>query len=435
MFIFINIVHQAKPIAENPMQASVAVKLKILAESARYDVSCSSSGTTRRGVKGGIGSAEGLGICHSFTDDGRCVSLLKVLLTNVCEYDCAYCINRRSNDIPRATFSVEELVEVTLAFYRRNFIEGLFLSSAVFRSPDYTMDRMVRALRDLRLRHRFTGYIHMKSIPGASRELVRQAGFYADRMSVNIEIPSDANLRLLAPEKDHESVYAPMKFIREELAQNREDARKFNRVPRFVPAGQSTQMIIGASNERDNDILRLSSLLYSGPNLRRVYYSGFIPVNTYDSRLPALKQAPLVRENRLYQADWLMRFYHFRAEEIADETCPDLDMELDPKCAWALRHPEFFPVDLNRASYEEILRVPGIGVRSAQRVVAARRMGRVTGEHLKKMGLALNRARFFIVRTDNTPAFTIHEAGPRYVRDILVSGKKPTAKAFQLSLL
>ena len=417
------------------MRVSVATKLKILAESAKYDVSCVSSGTTRRGVRDGTGNTSGMGVCHSFTPDGRCVALLKVLFSNVCEYDCAYCINRKSNDIPRAAFSVEELVTLTMEFYRRNFIEGLFLSSAVTGSPDRTMERMVRVLRELRIRHRFNGYIHLKGIPGASRELVLAAGLLADRMSVNIEIPSDGNLRLLAPDKNHESVYAPMRFIRQELARNRDEARRFRSIPRFLPAGQSTQMIIGASGERDNDILRLASLLYEGPNLRRVFYSGFIPVNAYDSRLPALKEAPLAREHRLYQADWLMRFYHFRAEEIADETSPDLPADIDPKSAWALRHQDLFPLDLNRASYEEILRVPGIGVRSAQRIVAGRRLGRVTREHLRKMGVVLKRASFFITPEEKSPAFTIHEAGSRYVREVLAGKRQPEVKVRQLTLL
>lgn len=414
------------------MKESTAVKLAILAESARYDVSCASSGTSRKSAPGGIGSATGWGLCHSFAADGRCISLLKVLLSNVCEYDCAYCANRRSNDIPRATFTVRELVELTIGFYRRNYIEGLFLSSGVIASPDSTMERMVRVLKELRVRERFNGYIHMKSIPGASRELVHAAGRYADRLSVNIEIPSDANLRYLAPEKNHETVYAPMRLIQQGMDQNIEERKRFRHAPRFAPAGQSTQLIIGASNERDRDILRLSSLLYQGPKLKRVFYSGFIPVNEYDSRLPALRQAPLVRENRLYQADWLMRFYHFDAGEILDDATPDLDLEIDPKLAWALRHPEFFPLDLNTAEYEHILRVPGIGCKSALRIVAARRFRKLTTEHLKKMGVVLKRARFFITMREETP-FTIQEAGPAFVRKTLAPGHPPL-NAVQLAL-
>lgn len=415
------------------MNANTVNKLKILAESAKYDVSCSSSGVSRGNAKGGIGNAAGWGICHSFTDDGRCVSLLKILYTNHCLYDCAYCINRRSNDVPRAAFSARELADLTIEFYRRNYIEGLFLSSGVIKSPDHTMEEMVRVLKTLRTVHRFNGYIHMKSIPGASRELVYQAALYADRLSVNIEIPSESNLRLLAPEKDHQSVYAPMRYIQQGVLENGEERKRYRSAPKFAPAGQTTQMIIGASNERDRDILRLSSLLYKGPELKRVYYSGFVPVNSYDSRLPALQQAPLVRENRLYQADWLMRFYQFDAEEILSDEQQDLDLEIDPKLGWALRNPDFFPLDVNRADYGQILRIPGVGVKSARSIVASRRYGRLTPEHLKKMGVAMNRARFFIT-AQSGPAFTIQEAGPAYVRKVLSGKKKQKNRSYQLSL-
>ena len=284
-------------------------KLRILAESAKYDVSCSSSGTVRKGKQGMVGSTVGgVGICHSFADDGRCISLLKVMLTNYCMYDCAYCINRRSNDIKRATLSVSELEEITMEFYRRNYIEGLFLSSGVVRNPDYTMERLTAIARDLRTVHRFNGYIHLKSIPGCSQELLNEAGRYADRMSVNIEIPKEESLKLLAPEKDHKSVFQPMKLIQQGVLENKEDRKKYRSAPRFVPAGQSTQMIVGATKETDKDILQMSSMLYGQPTMRRVYYSGYVSVNTYDPRLPVLKQPPLVRENRLYQADWLLRF-------------------------------------------------------------------------------------------------------------------------------
>ena len=321
------------------MNENVLTKLKILAESAKYDVSCSSSGTVRRNQAGTLGNTVGgIGICHSFAEDGRCISLLKVMLTNVCIYDCAYCINRRSNDIPRATLSVSELVDLTIEFYRRNYIEGLFLSSGVVRNPDYTMERLVRVAKDLRTIHKFNGYIHLKSIPGASRELVNEAGLYADRMSVNIEIPKEENLKMLAPEKDHQSVYQPMRYIQQGVLINKEDRKKFRHTPRFVPAGQSTQMIVGATSESDKDILFLSNALYQHPTMRRVYYSGYISVNTYDKRLPALKQPPLVRENRLYQADWLLRFYQFKVDEIVDDAYPNLDLEVDPKLSWALRH-------------------------------------------------------------------------------------------------
>ena len=411
-------------------------KLRILAESAKYDVSCSSSGTVRRGVKGdGIGNTVGgIGICHSFADDGRCIALLKVMLTNYCMYDCAYCINRRSNDIKRATMSVSEVVEVTMEFYRRNYIEGLFLSSGVVRNPDYTMERLARVAQDLRTVHRFNGYIHLKSIPGASRELVNQAGLYADRMSVNIEIPNEGSLKYLAPEKDFKSVYEPMGYIRQGVLENTEDRRKFRNAPRFVPAGQSTQMIVGASPEHDRDILKLSSALYATPTMRRVYYSGYIPVNTYDSRLPVTKQPPLVRENRLYQADWLMRFYKFSADEISDDSHPDLELEIDPKLSWALRHPEFFPVDVNRADYEMILRIPGVGVKSATLIVNARRFRRLTSDHLRKIGVVMKRARYFIT-CGELEACCVADVSPEYVRRQLTAPvKKVSDNSLQLTL-
>ncbi len=410
--------------------------MRILAESAKYDVSCSSSGTVRRGVKGdGIGNTVGgIGICHSFADDGRCIALLKVMLTNYCMYDCAYCINRRSNDIKRATMSVSEVVEVTMEFYRRNYIEGLFLSSGVVRNPDYTMERLARVAQDLRTVHRFNGYIHLKSIPGASRELVNQAGLYADRMSVNIEIPNEGSLKYLAPEKDFKSVYEPMGYIRQGVLENTEDRRKFRNAPRFVPAGQSTQMIVGASPEHDRDILKLSSALYATPTMRRVYYSGYIPVNTYDSRLPVTKQPPLVRENRLYQADWLMRFYKFSADEIADDSHPDLELEIDPKLSWALRHPEFFPVDVNRADYEMILRIPGVGVKSATLIVNARRFRRLTSDHLRKIGVVMKRARYFIT-CGELEACCVADVSPEYVRRQLTAPvKKVGDNSLQLTL-
>lgn len=417
------------------MNDNVLEKLKVLAESAKYDVSCSSSGTVRKNKVGGLGNTVGgMGICHSFTEDGRCVSLLKIMLTNYCIYDCAYCINRRSNDIRRATFTVQELVDLTIEFYRRNYIEGLFLSSGVINNPDYTMECMVRVIKNLRTVQRFNGYIHMKSIPGASQELISEAGLYADRMSVNLEIPTEVNLKLLAPEKDHRSVYKPMRYIQQGMQQSIEDRRKFRSAPRFVPAGQSTQMIVGATNERDKDILRVSSILYQQTQMRRVYYSGFIPVNSYDTRLPALKQAPLVRENRLYQADWLMRFYQYRADEIVDDAYPDLDLEIDPKLAWALRHPEMFPVDINKADYAVILRVPGIGVKSAQYIVTSRRHGKLNASHLKKIGVVMKKAQYFIT-CNELPMYTVNEATPEYVRKILTEPKKRKGDDSQLSII
>ena len=404
------------------MDERVLDKLKILAESAKYDVSCASSGTSRSHKKGQIGSAEGWGICHSFAEDGRCISLLKIMFTNNCIYDCAYCINRRSNDLPRATFSVSELVNLTIEFYRRNYIEGLFLSSGVVRNPDYTMERLVKVVKDLRQVYRFNGYIHLKSIPGASQELVNEAGLYADRMSVNIEIPNEQSLQLLAPEKDFQSVFTPMRYIQQGMLQSAEERKKFRHAPRFVPAGQSTQMIVGATSDSDKDILHLTSALYKRPSMKRVYYSGFVPVNGYDKRLPALKQPPLVRENRLYQADWLLRFYNFNVDEIVDDSYPDLDLEIDPKLAWALRHPEAFPVDINRADYEMLLRVPGLGVKSAKMILTARRYSRLGTSHLKQIGVVLKKAQYFIT-CNELPTRTINEIKPENVRRILTQRK------------
>ena len=417
-------------------------RLRILAESAKYDVSCSSSGTVRKGKEGMVGNTVGgVGICHSFADDGRCISLLKVMLTNYCMYDCAYCINRRSNDIKRATLSVSELEEITMEFYRRNYIEGLFLSSGVVRNPDYTMERLTAIVRDLRTIHRFNGYIHLKAIPGASRELMAEAGRWADRMSVNIEIPKEESLKLLAPDKDHKSVFQPMKLIQQGVLENKEDRKRMRHAPRFVPAGQSTQMIVGATKETDRDILTMSSALYGQPTMRRVYYSGYISVNTYDPRLPVLQQPPLVRENRLYQADWLMRFYHFKVDEIVDEVNTNLDLEVDPKLAWALRHPEAFPVDINKADYEMILRVPGIGVKSAWRIVNSRQFNRLTSYHLKKMGVVMKKAKYFITCGELTsnysiPVVGINELHPERLRPLLISKsqQKRAAAERQLTL-
>jgi len=407
------------------MNENVLEKLKVLAESAKYDVSCSSSGTTRTNKSGGIGSAAGWGICHSFAEDGRCISLLKIMLTNYCIYDCAYCINRRSNDIRRATFSVSELVDLTIEFYRRNYIEGLFLSSGVVRNPDYTMERLVRVAKDLRLVHKFNGYIHLKSIPGASQELVNEAGLYADRLSVNIEIPNEHSLQRLAPEKDFQSVFKPMQYIQQGVLENLEERKKYRYAPRFAPAGQSTQMIVGATADTDKDILNLSSSLYDRPSMKRVYYSGYISVNEYDKRLPALKQPPLVRENRLYQADWLLRFYQFKVDEIVNDAFPDLDLEIDPKLSWALRHPESFPVDINRADYEMILRVPGIGVKSAKLIVASRRFSRLGAYQLKKIGVVMKKAQYFITCNELSMR-SVNEMHPDAVRRLLTvkPGKK-----------
>ncbi len=416
------------------MKADVFDKLKILAEAAKYDVSCSSSGTVRSNQKGGVGNTVGgIGVCHSFAADGRCISLLKIMLTNFCIYDCAYCINRRSNDRPRATFSVSELVDLTMEFYRRNYIEGLFLSSGVVRNPDYTMERLVKVAKDLRTVHRFNGYIHLKSIPGASSELIREAGLYADRLSVNIEIPNEQSLQRLAPEKTFKSIFQPMQFIRQHAIESSEERKHFRSAPRFAPAGQSTQMIVGATPENDNDILKLSSALYTQHTMRRVYYSGYISVNAYDKRLPALKQPPLIRENRLYQADWLMRFYHFKVNEIVDEAYPNLDLEVDPKLAWALRHPELFPIDINTADYEMILRIPGIGVKSATLICSSRRFSRLGFYELKKIGVVMKKAQYFIVCRE-LPTHTINELKPSGVRSLLVPTVKRKIDDGQLEL-
>jgi len=373
-------------------------KLEILAGAAKYDVSCSSSGGSRTTQRGGFGNSCPAGVCHSFTEDGRCISLLKILLTNVCLYDCAYCANRKSNDVPRATFKVEEVVKLTIEFYKRNYIEGLFLSSGVIKNPDYTMEALLRVAKSLREEHKFGGYIHLKAIPGASQDLINLAGYYADRMSLNIEIPSEPSLKMLAPDKNFESVYSPMNSLRTKILEHKGNLKRRG-LKKFVPAGQSTQMIVGASPENDLNIITLAASLYKRQELKRVYYSGYIPVNE-DRRLPVISAPPLKRENRLYQADWLMRFYGFSYDEILDKNNPWLDPEFDPKMAWALRHPEFFPIDLDCASYEEILRVPGVGVKSAKFIVHSRRFGKIRLEHLKRMGVALKRAKFFIANPD-----------------------------------
>ncbi len=378
------------------MNDKIFEKLNILAGAAKYDVSCASSGSDRSNNGKNIGNTVGCGICHSFTEDGRCISLLKLLLTNNCIYDCAYCINRKSNDIKRATFTVKEVAELTINFYRRNYIEGLFLSSGVIKNPDYTMERLAEIAKDLRETYRFNGYIHLKSIPGADAELVKKAGRYADRLSVNIEIPTEKNLKLLAPEKDFISVFKPMDLIKENITICKEERKKYRKAPSFAPAGQSTQLIIGATPDNDMQILKLASGLYNNQKLKRVYYSGYIPVLVMDSRLPAIIQPPLVREHRLYQADWLMRFYHFNVDEIVDNDNSDLDLEIDPKLSYALRNTWMFPVDINKADYETILRVPGIGVKSAMMIVRARRFGKLTSDNLKKFGVVLKRAKYFI---------------------------------------
>lgn len=375
--------------------ASLPEKLSILADAAKYDASCSSSGSRRANKSKGIGNSDGNGICHSYTDDGRCVSLLKILFSNVCLYDCAYCVSRRSNDVPRASFTVAEVVALTLNFYRRNFIEGLFLSSGIFRNADATMEKLVRVARTLRNEHNFNGYIHIKAIPGASAELLHEAGLYADRLSVNIEIPSEQSLQKVAPEKNYDDIIRPMNYLSEERTRLRDERKTIRSTPKFMPAGQSTQLIVGASPESDWQILRLADGLYRQQRLKRVYYSGYVPIPT-DQRIPLLSAPPLLRENRIYQADWLLRFYRFSLDEILTPDAPDLDLEVDPKVGYALRNPQVFPVDINRADYEMILRVPGIGVKSAKKIVSARRFQRVRWDHLQVFGVATRRARFFI---------------------------------------
>ncbi len=378
------------------MEQSLMEKLVILADSAKYDVACTSSGAGRTGRPGSIGSCYAPGCCHTFTGDGRCISLLKILMTNCCSFDCGYCVNRKSNDAPRATFSPREIAELTIEFYRRNYIEGLFLSSAVLVSPDYTTERMIAALRLLREEYRFNGYIHAKAIPGTSPDLVRQLGLLADRLSVNIELPSEHSLRLLAPDKGRSAILRPMRQIADTAAANRTELALYRHAPRFAPAGQSTQMIVGATPETDYHILRLTEGLYQKYSLKRVFFSAYIPVAD-DRRLPALDtKPPLLREHRLYQADWLLRFYQFRAEEILDAENPNFNPYLDPKCNWALHHFDRFPVDVNRAPYEMLLRVPGIGVNSAKRIRAARRQGTLGLAELKRMGVVLKRAQYFI---------------------------------------
>ena len=371
-------------------------KLTILTDAAKYDVACTSSGVERKGEKGGIGSAASCGICHSFAADGRCISLLKVLQSNACVYDCSYCVNRHSNDVKRATFTAEELADLTIQFYRRNYIEGLFLSSGIIGTPDDTCQLMIRTLTLLREEHRFGGYIHCKTIPGADPRLLARLGLLADRMSVNIELPSANSLQLLAPQKTKESILRPMGFISQGIQENTTDLVRYQRAPKFSPAGQATQMIVGASPETDYQIINLTAALYKKYQLKRVFYSAYIPM-AVNSNLPALDtKPPLLREHRLYQADWLLRFYRFDAHELLSPEFPNFNPLVDPKCNWALNHLDDFPVEVNRADYDTLLRVPGLGVRSAQRIVKARRASRLDFDGLKKIGVVLKRAQYFI---------------------------------------
>lgn len=383
------------------MSERLREKLNILADAAKYDVSCSSSGGNRKNDNKGLGNSHASGICHTYTEDGRCVSLLKILLTNHCIFDCAYCVSRKSNDIIRAAFTVEEVVELTMNFYRRNYIEGLFLSSGIFKNADFTMERLLRIVKKLRLEERFNGYIHLKTIPGASEELIREAGMYADRMSINLEMPTESGLKLLAPEKTHQQVTQPLGFIKNQIVQFKEERKLIKSTPKFVSAGQSTQMVIGATPETDQEIMQTAALFYKDYSLKRVYYSGYIPIS-YDQRLPMIgSQPPLIRENRLYQTDWLMRFYGFHVNELLNDANPHLDIDIDPKLSWALRNLQHFPVDINVAAYRVILRIPGIGVTSAKKIVQARKFGKLRIDQLKKIGVAYNRAKYFIKCADS----------------------------------
>ena len=375
---------------------SVQEKLEILSDAAKYDVACTSSGVDRKGKAGTIGNASKAGICHSFSADGRCISLLKILFTNQCIYDCKYCINRSSNDVVRTAFTPEEVCQLTIQFYRRNYIEGLFLSSGVLTSADYTMDLIYQTLKKLREEYHFHGYIHVKAIPGADPLLIEKTGFLADRMSINLELPTAEGLKKLAPGKNRDKILKPMKQIQNGIVTNRFELMEYKKAPAFVPAGQSTQMIVGATPENDYQMMMVAEALYKNYDLKRVFYSAFVPVNQ-DSSLPALPGGPpLLREHRLYQADWLMRFYGFQAQELLSEDRPNFNVLLDPKCDWALRHLEQFPVEVNRADYYTLLRVPGMGVKSVKRIIAARRSGILDFEALKKMGVVLKRAHYFI---------------------------------------
>lgn len=378
-------------------QMSMYDKLQILSDAAKYDVACTSSGVDRQGDGTGMGNCKKSGICHSFSADGRCISLLKILFTNECIYDCKYCINRASNDVVRTSFTPDEICTLTMEFYRRNYIEGLFLSSGILKTPNYTMELIYAALYKLRRECNFQGYIHVKAIPGADQELIQRVGFLADRMSVNLELATAESLRLLAPHKSRKNILAPMRLVQQKHNDNKQEIVQYKNAPRFVPAGQSTQMIIGAAPETDYQILNVAESLYKKFELKRVFYSAFVSVNE-DSALPARtgEGPPLLREHRLYQADWLLRYYRFEAGELLDEKNPNFNIFLDPKCDWALKHLEYFPVEVNRADYNTLLRVPGIGVKSASRIVKARRMGTLQFEDLKKMGVVLKRALYFL---------------------------------------
>lgn len=419
----------------NTSQERINEKLSILADAAKYDVSCSSSGSTRKNHNKGLGDSTGMGICHSYTEDGRCVSLLKILLTNYCIFDCAYCVSRKSNDIKRAAFTIEEVVELTMNFYRRNYIEGLFLSSGIFKNADFTMERLVTIAKKLRLEHKFNGYIHLKTIPGASEELMKEAGMYADRLSVNIEMPTENSLKLLAPDKNYKEIFTPMNYLSESIMQYKAEKKLIKTAPVFAPAGQSTQMVIGATPETDKDVMFTANSLYQKFDMKRVYYSGYIPISE-DGRLPGIgTPPPLIREHRLYQTDWLMRFYDFKVEEIVNDENPNLDIDVDPKLSWALRNLHEFPIDINTADYKMILRVPGIGVSSALKIIAARKFGKLDWWQLKKIGVAMNRVKHFVICSKHDFALGAPTAG-NIRHHILSLGKSKYTATYspQLSL-
>lgn len=412
-------------------------KLTMLTDAAKYDAACTSSDAKRSFQPGKIGNASSsiAGCCHSFSADGRCITLLKVLMSNCCAYNCKYCVNRCTNDTPRATFTPKELADLTIGFYRRNYIEGLFLSSGILRNPDYTTEQMIHALRILRYDYGFNGYIHAKAIPGTSPELVYQLGLLADRMSVNIELPSEQGLKTLAPDKSKQAILRPMSLIRDRAAQSKAELVKYKHAPSFAPAGQSTQLIVGATNDNDRHILHLTHSLYQTYRLKRVFYSAYVPVVEH-SLLPSLDtKPPLLREHRLYQADWLLRFYGFEADELLDEQHPDFNPMLDPKCYWALNHLEQFPVEIMRADYETLLRVPGIGPTSAKRIVSARRVAHLRFEDLKKLGVVLKRAQFFLTCDGHVREGLRYSAASLLQQlESIERGQLPAIEAQQLSL-
>ena len=412
------------------MSKSIEEKLRILSDAAKYDVSCSSSGSSRKNTNNGLGNAAINGICHSWSADGRCISLLKILMTNYCIYDCKYCINRKDNDIERAILSPDEIVKLTINFYRRNYIEGLFLSSGIIKSADYTMELMIAVAKKLRLEEKFNGYIHMKVIPGASRQLINEIGLYVDRVSVNIEFAENTALKLLAPDKKPTDISTSMGLIRKNMIENAEDKKIFKSTPSFIPAGQTTQMIIGASGESDYAILSRSENLYKNFDLKRVYYSGYVPVNKSGILVSTEQAVPMIREHRLYQADWLLRFYDFKADEILDEKDPFVYPLLDPKTNWAIKNSHFFPIEINKASYKDLLRVPGIGVTSAKRIVMTRKYSTIRYEHLKKLGIVIKRAKYFIVVNGEFLGFK--KENPELLRNALMEKEKMVTEQLRL---